>query len=92
LRWSVAIATVAGAATGVLIALLGRPMMGGSLALLGESFPNSRLRIDQVGRLFGESDFGPVTHAVTGALEGALFSACLVGAMVLAAKGLLKRA
>jgi DNA-binding winged helix-turn-helix (wHTH) protein len=92
LRWSVAIATVAGAATGVLIALLGRPMMGGSLALLGESFPNSRLRIDQVGRIFGESDFGPVTHAVTGALEGALFSACLVGAMVLAAKGLLKRA
>ena len=92
LRWSVAIATVAGAATGVLIALLGRPMMGGSLALLGESFPNSRLRIDQVGRIFGESDFGPVTHAVTGALEGALFSACLVGAMVLAAKRLLKRA
>ena len=92
LRWSVAIATVAGAATGVLITLLGRPMMGGSLALLGESFPNSRLRIDQVGRIFGESDFGPVTHAVTGALEGALFSACLVGAMVLAAKRLLKRA
>jgi DNA-binding winged helix-turn-helix (wHTH) protein len=92
LRWSVALGALAGGAAGLLIALLGRPMMGGSLALLAESFPNSRLRIDQVGRIFGESDFGPVTHAVTGALEGALFSACLVGAMVLAAKRLLKRA
>ena len=92
LRWSVALGALAGGAAGLLIALLGRPMMGGSLALLAESFPNSRLRIDQVGRLFDESDFGPVTHAVTGAMEGALFSACLVGAMVLAAKGLLKRA
>jgi DNA-binding winged helix-turn-helix (wHTH) protein len=92
LRWSVALGALAGGAAGLLIALLGRPMMGGSLALLAESFPNSRLRIDQVGRLFGESDFGPVTHAVTGAMEGALFSACLVGAMVLAAKRLLKRA
>jgi hypothetical protein len=91
LRWGTAVAAVAGAATGLLIALLGRPMMGGSLDLLASSFPKSRLRMDQVGRLFGESDFGRVTHAVTGALEGALFSACLVGAMVLAAKRLLKR-
>jgi len=41
-----------------------------------------------VGQLFGEGDFGPVTHIVTSGLEGALFSACLVGAMVLAAKRL----
>ena len=92
LRSSVALGALAGGAAGLLIALIGRPMMGGSLALLAESFPNSRLRIDQVGRLFGESDFGQVTQAVTGALEGALFSACLVGAMVLAAKRVLNRA
>jgi hypothetical protein len=92
LRWSVAISAVAGGVTGAAIALLGRPMMGGSLALLARSFPNSKLRIDSVGGLFGESDFGPITHVATSALEGALFSACLIGGMVLAAKRLTPRA
>lgn len=88
LRWGVAIAAPVGAGTGLLIAALGRPMMGGSLALLADKFPKSRLRLDQVGKLFGESDFGPVTHAATSALEGALFAACLIGAIVLAGKRL----
>ena len=70
----------------MVIALIGRPMMGGSLDLLATSFPNSRLRMDRVGQLFGESDFGPVTHVVTSGLEGALFSACLVGAMIIACR------
>ena len=88
LRRGMSIAALAGAAAGVVIALIGRPMMGGSLDLLATSFPNSRLRMDRVGQLFGEGDFGPVTHVATSGLEGALFSACLVGAMVLAAKRL----
>lgn len=88
LRRGMSIAAIAGGVAGILIALLGRPMMGGSLALLSNSFPNSRLRIDQVGHLFGERSFGPVTQIATSALEGALFSACLIGAMVLAAKRL----
>jgi hypothetical protein len=37
---------------------------------------------DQVGALFGEPGFGPVAQAATGAFEGALFGACIVGAMV----------
>ena len=88
LRRGMSVAALAGAAAGVVIALIGRPMMGGSLDLLATSLPNSRLRMDRVGQLFGESDFGPVTHVVTSGLEGALFSACLVGGMVLAAKRL----
>jgi len=88
LRWGVAMAASVGGAAGLVIALLGRPMMGGSLALLASSFPNSRLRLDQVGQLFGESSFGPVTRAATSALEGALFAACLIGAIVLAGKRL----
>lgn len=83
LRRGMSIAALAGAAAGVVIALLGRPMMGGSLDLLAKSFPDSRLRMDRVGQLFGESDFGPVTHVVTSGLEGALFSACLVGGMII---------
>ena len=86
LRRGLIIGTLVGGAAGMLIALLGRPMMGGSLAMLADSFPGSRLRIDEVGHLFGESGFGPITHVATSALEGALFSACLIGAMVAAGK------
>ena len=81
-RRSVIAATLAGAGAGLAIPLLGGRMMGGSLDLLAHSFPNSRLRLDQVGALFGEHGFGPIAQAATGAIEGALFGACIVGAMV----------
>jgi DNA-binding winged helix-turn-helix (wHTH) protein len=81
-RRSIVAAALAGAAAGIAIPLLGGRLMGGSLDLLARSFPGSRLRLDQVGALFGEPGFGPVAQAATGALEGALFGACIVGAMV----------
>ena len=55
--------------------------MGGSLDLLARSFPNSRLRLDQIGAVLGEPGFGLLSQAVTGALEGALFGGCIVAAM-----------
>lgn len=76
-------AVTAGAA-GALIARLGGQMLGGSLDLLARSFPGSRLQLDQIGGLFGETGFGPVSRLVTGGLEGALFGACLAGAMIAA--------
>ena len=79
---SVTAAAVAGAVVGVVIPLSGGRLMGGSLDLLARSFPNSRLRLDQIGALLGEQGFGPVSQAATGALEGALFGACIIGAMV----------
>ena len=84
LRRGMAIAGCAGAAAGAVIALSGGSLMGGSLDLLASSFPESRIRLDQIGLLFGESGFGPVGHAVTAALEGAIFGACIVGAMIVA--------
>ena len=80
-RRSVFAATIAGAVAGLAIPLLGGRMMGGSLDLLARSFPDSRLRMDQLGALFGEPGFGVIAQAATGALEGALFGACIVGAM-----------
>jgi len=68
--------------------LLGGRLMGGSLDLLARGFPDSRLRLDPIGTLFGESGFGPVSQMVTGGLEGALFGACIVGAMTLARRAL----
>jgi DNA-binding winged helix-turn-helix (wHTH) protein len=88
LRRGVAAAGLAGGAAGILIALLGGRLMGGSLDLLARTFPDSRLRLDRIGGLFGESGFGPVSQIVTGGLEGALFGGCIVGAMILARRSL----
>lgn len=81
-RRSVAAAGIAGALAGIVIALAGGRLMGGSLALLAGSFDGSRLRLDRIGALFGEASFGPLSHTVTAAMEGALFGACIVGAIV----------
>lgn len=86
-RRRIAIAGLAGLAGGVIIILLGGTLMGGSLELLSSSFPDSRLRLDQVGVLFGEQGFGPISQIVTAGLESALFASCIVGAMVLASRG-----
>jgi hypothetical protein len=84
LRRGAAVAALAGGVAGILIPLLGGRMMGGSLDLLARNFPGSRLKLDQLGALFGESTFGPISQTLTAGLEGALFGACLVGAMILA--------
>ncbi len=91
LRRAAAGAAALGGAAGVLIILLGGRLMGGSLDLLSRQFPDSRLKLDQVGALFGEDGFGPVSQVVTGGLEGALFAACVVGAMILARRSLGRR-
>ncbi len=85
---SVAAAGLAGGVAGVLIALLGGRLMGGSLDVLARRFPGSRLRLDEVGGLFGESGFGPVSQIATSGLEGLLFAAGVVGAMRLARRSL----
>jgi hypothetical protein len=84
-RWQrIAVAVICGAVGGLLVALLGGHMMGGSLDLLAHQFPDSRLRFDRLGAWFGESEFGPVSQMVTAALEGGLFGGGVVTAMRLA--------
>ena len=79
-------AGVGGALAGALIPLAGGHLMGGSLALLAQSFAGSRLQLDQFGLLFGESGFGPATEVVLGSVEGLLFCSCVVGALTLMAR------
>ena len=88
LRRAIALAALCGAVGGIVIALLGGRLMGGSLDSLARSFPGSRLRLDEVGALFGEQGFGPLSQIVTAGLEGALFAAGIVGAMALARRQL----
>ncbi|HEX8300980.1 transcriptional regulator [Sphingomonas sp.] len=83
LRRSMIAAGLVGGATGILVPLLGGRLMGGSLDLLARQFTDSRLRLDQIGAILGESGFGPLSQIVTAGLEGALFSACIVGAIIL---------
>lgn len=80
----VAPAAIAGAGAGAIIPVLGGRMLGGSLDLLARQFPDSRLQVDRIGALFGESGFGPISQSVTGGIEGAVLSACVVGAMMFA--------
>lgn len=88
LRRSMLTAAFIGTAAGVSVVLLGGRLMAGSLDLLARTFPDSRLRLDRIGAIFGEHGFGFVSQVATGGLEGALFSACLVGAIVLAGRRL----
>lgn len=88
LRIGASLAALCGGVGGLVIILLGGRMMGGSLDALARQFPGSRLRLDRLGALVGEHGFGPVSQAVTGALEGALFAGCVVGAMILARRSL----
>ena len=81
-RVSVMAAGLITGAAGVLIVLAGGRLMGGSLAQLTGGFSGSRLDLDRLGALFGEAGFGPVTQAVTAGLEGALFGACVVAALI----------
>lgn len=85
-RRAVVSAGLIGAAAGVAFNLIGGRLFGGSLDQLAQQFEPSRLSLDAVGRLFGEDGFGVISRTVTGGLEGALFVACLVGAMGLASR------
>jgi len=78
----IGIAAGCGGLAGGLIAGLDGRLMADSLDLLARSFPESTLRFDAVGRLFGEQGFGPVSQIIASAAEGALFGACVVGMML----------
>jgi DNA-binding winged helix-turn-helix (wHTH) protein len=88
LRRGVAVAGAAGALAGMLVPLLGGRLMGGSLDLLSRTFPESRLHFDRLGAFVGERGFGPVSQLVSGALEGGLFAACVVGAIIIAERNM----
>lgn len=88
LRRSIGVPALAGALGGLAIALLGGRLLGGSLALLAQAFPNARPHLDPIGALFGESSIGPISRIATATLEGALFAGCLVAALVFARRRL----
>jgi DNA-binding winged helix-turn-helix (wHTH) protein len=84
----IAAASLAGAVAGTIVPLAGGRMFGGSLDLLARSFPESRLRLDEMGGLFGETGFGPISQMVSGGLEGLVFAGCIIAAITIARRQL----
>jgi DNA-binding winged helix-turn-helix (wHTH) protein len=51
----------------------GRPLVGGTLHAIAREARGSQISLAPLGRLIGEPDFGPVSQALLGTGEGALF-------------------
>jgi DNA-binding winged helix-turn-helix (wHTH) protein len=51
----------------------GRPLVGGTLHAIARESRGSQISLAPLGRLIGEPDFGPVSQALLGTGEGALF-------------------
>lgn len=81
-------AAAVGAVAGVAIPAAGGQLLGGSLHALAEMLPQSQLRLDEIGALFGEDGFGRISQMATGGLEGMLFAACMTGGILLAQRQL----
>ena len=80
LRYGLASAAVACGVAGMLIPIAGGRLMGGSLALLSEAFPESALHLEPL------AGFGQLSQIADAGLEGSLFGACVVGAMLSACR------
>ena len=81
------VAGLVGGAAGLVIALTGGTLMGGSLDALAQGFPESRITMDRIAALLGEPAFGPLTRAFTSMIEAALFTVGCVGALTIARRG-----
>jgi DNA-binding winged helix-turn-helix (wHTH) protein len=84
LTQSAVLGGLAASVAAILLSLCGGTLLGGSLDLLLRQFPESRVRLEAIGSIFGENGFGLAARTVTAAIEGLLFGACVVGAMVFA--------
>ena len=55
------------------LALAGRPLVGGTIHMIAEASAGSQATLTPLGKLIGESDFGPLTSAVVATGEGVVF-------------------
>lgn len=57
------------------LTLAGRPLVGGTINQIAESATRSQAALASLGRLVGEPNFGPLSRALLGTGEGAMFGA-----------------
>jgi len=61
----------------LVLALAGRPLVGGTIHLIAQASAGAQVTLTPLGRLIGEPDFGPLSATVIAFGEGALFGAGL---------------
>lgn len=74
-------AAIGGGLAGAFLPAIGGRLMGGSLAEVAATFPHSQIAVDGLGRLFGETGFGPLSQSAFGLVEGAVFGGAVALAM-----------
>jgi hypothetical protein len=73
-RFATAVAVAAACGLAALaLAAAGRPLVGGTIHAIAEAAQGSQAVLTPLATLIGEPDFGPVSRAVIGTGEGALF-------------------
>lgn len=75
---AVAVAAVACGLAALALTLAGYPLVGGTLHAIAQVSTGSQTTLTPLARLIGEPDFGPLTAAVIGTGEGALFGLGLI--------------
>jgi DNA-binding winged helix-turn-helix (wHTH) protein len=79
----VVLAALATGLVGGVLPLLGGSLMASSLARVAATFDQSRLDLSVLALLIGQTELGLPAQVALGGLEGAIFGACVAGAMVL---------
>ncbi len=73
-RWSVALMVAFACGVGALgLSVAGRPLVAGTVHLIAQASQGGEVTLAPLARLIGEPDFGPVTRALIGSGEGAMF-------------------
>jgi hypothetical protein len=57
----------------LMLAVSGRPLIGGTIHAIAHAAHGSQVEMTPFSRLIGEPDFGPLSRALIGTGEGALF-------------------
>lgn len=78
-----AAALTLGSAAGLLIHVLGGRLLGGSLYALQQGLGDTRLTLERIGGLLGETGFGRTADIVTCVAEGAIFVLVSTAALLL---------
>ncbi|NCP24442.1 MAG: transcriptional regulator [Erythrobacter sp.] len=81
------LALAIGGSGGLLVDLVGGRLLGGSLRALQLGLGDTRLHLETLGAVFGESGFGPRTLMAATVTEGAILAATTVCAVMLAFRG-----
>jgi DNA-binding winged helix-turn-helix (wHTH) protein len=70
---AVTLTAAACALAALMLTLGGQPLVGGTIHAIAQASRGSQAALTPIARLIGEADFGPLTAAVIGTGEGALF-------------------